>query len=438
MRRRSDTPAHPDRRAAKRRAILIVTLALLVPLAAACGKNDSGQPGSATNATGTPLVSPTSVLVSRSPSSSLGPNATLTPTPPPTGTSEPVVTATAQPDANPSVQIDGDVVIGEPPSVNIFVIDAGGSAPRRLTDDPDRAGSPAWSPDGRSIAFTRWGPDGAGVFVMDATGSNVRQIADVDGAGPVWSPDGLRIAVTSAHGYLGDYPQIYLIAADGSGQQRLTSYENVPTPTLSMGNDSPAWSPDGRQIAFVSEQLDGPSQVQVMQADGTQVRRLTDFPGRKLGPIWSPDGEWIAFGTDAADADIWIMRADGTALRNLTASPTIETDPAWSPDGTQLAFVRQSDADFQIVVVTPEDAAERVLYDSGDAIFTARWSPDGQRLAFVSGNPERNSDLFVINADGSGLQQLTTTPESEIDPAWSPDGAAIVYVVEFRDGAPTK
>jgi TolB protein len=331
----------------------------------------------------------------------------------------------------------------------VFVMQADGTAQRRLSDQSDGGDSPAWSRDGSTIAFTRWGANGAGlgVFVMDAAGDNVRQIADVQSIDPVWSPDGMWIAVTSVHGYLGEYPQIYLIAADGSGQQRLTSHENVPTPTLSMGNGWPAWSPDGRQIAFISEQLDGPSLVHVMQADGTQVRLLTDLPGRKYGLAWSLDGERLAFSTDSSftgvvDADIWIMGADGTDPRNLTASTAIEFEPDWSPDGVHLAFVRESGGRYQVAVITADGAMERVLYDAPYFTFGPVWSPDGQRLLFASGNLDPDSEfgfistnLFVVNADGSGLQQLTTTPDAEKDPTWSPDGSAIVYI---REGAPEK
>jgi TolB protein len=321
---------------------------------------------------------------------------------------------------------------GAPPTSDIFLIGADGSDPRQLTDDPAWDGWSAWSPNGQQIAFVSSRGAAGGLFVMDADGGNVRQIADI-GGDPAWSPDGRQIALTFAAN--GEYPQIYVVTADGSSQQRLTSFENVPTPTLSMGNVSPAWSPDGGEIAFISEQLDGPSVVHAMRADGTNVRQLVDLPGRKAGVRWSADGALLAFATDAADADIWLVRPDGSELRNLTASPAVEVEFDWSPVAQELAFTRQSDGAIQLVVDNADGSGERVIYDSPEFAMQLCWSPDGQRLAFIRGNPERNSDLFVINADGSGLQQLTATPDSETNPAWSPDGMTIVYAVEMDGGS---
>lgn len=316
----------------------------------------------------------------------------------------------------------------------IFVMHADGSGQRQLTDAPDQMHtSPVWSPDGQSIAFSRWTDQGGALMVMDVAGDNARQLTDFVAFGLVWSPDGSQIAFASGHGYAGEYSQIYVVDVAGGEPLRLTSHVNVPTLTLSMGNNSPAWSPDGEQIAFVAEQLDGPSEIHVMNADGTGVLRLTDSPDRKMGPVWSPDGTQIVFGTDVEGADIWVMQADGSDQRNLTGSPAIEIEPAWSPDGTQLAFVRSMDSGIQLVVINADGSSERVIYDSPDHISGSRWSPDGQRIALVYGNPERNSDIVVINADGSGLQQLTDTPVSESEPQWSPDGGLIVYTTDFTD-----
>ena len=323
-----------------------------------------------------------------------------------------------------AVEIDTDV--------EIFTMHADGSGQRQLTNAPDQMNaSPVWSPDGQSIAFTRWTDQSGALMVMDVAGENVRQLTDFAASGIAWSPDGRQLAFTSGNGYAGDYPQIYVVEAGGGDPLRLTSHVNVPTLTLSIGNGYPAWSPDGRQIVFVADQIDGPSEIHVMNADGTDVRRLTDSPDRKAGPAWSPDGTQLAFWTDFEGVDVWVMRADGSEQRNLTGSPSIEVEPVWSPDGTQLAFIRFSDAGIQLVVIDANGSNERVIYDSPDHISTLRWSPNGQRFAFVYGNPERSSDIVVISADGTNLQKLTDTPLSESGPMWAPDGALIVYTTEF-------
>ncbi len=313
------------------------------------------------------------------------------------------------------------------PTSEIFIMNVDGSGQRPLTESSGQDGGPVWSPDGSTIAFFRWHNGSGGLFAMDADGTNVRWLSDIAGYGLSWSPDSQRIAVAGV--VPNEYPQIYVIAADGSGQQRLTSHENIPTATLSIGNSWPAWSPDGQQIAFVSSQIDGPSEIYVIDTDGTNPQRLTDFPGFKGGPVWIADGTQIAFWTDAANADIWTVRRDGTEVRNLTASPAIEVEMAWSPVRQQLAFVRQSDAGIDVVTMNADGTNEHVLYESPSHVFSMRWSPDGHQIAFVYGNPERNSDIVVLDVDTGVVHQLTDTPSSELNPDWSPDGMSILYVV---------
>ncbi len=166
-----------------------------------------------------------------------------------------------------------------------------------------------------------------------------------------------------------------MVNADGSGQQNFTS------------GSYPAWSPDGRRIAFVRADNKHHVGVYVMNADGTEQRRLVRYG---TDPRWSPDGRTIAFVRratfDGFNYDIYVVDGDGGPARNLTPTPAYENDPAWSPDGRRIAFVR-------------------------------------------------GHDIWLMNADGSGKRTLTSGAARDRVPSWSPDGRTIAF---DRRGAPSE
>jgi TolB protein len=168
-------------------------------------------------------------------------------------------------------------------SLEIYVVNPDGSGQRRLTRNTARDNSPVWSPNGRRIAFeSNWQ-----LWVMNADGSGKQRLTrrGVHNFNPAWSPDGKRIAFTRgrrerevSNGAAGSWGLgLYVMNADGSGEQRLT-----------QGGSQPYWSPDGREIAFVSNR-DGNSDIHVMNADGSGRRNLTRAAGRRdTQPLWSP------------------------------------------------------------------------------------------------------------------------------------------------------
>ena len=169
----------------------------------------------------------------------------------------------------------------------LFVIDAGGTDIRQLTD---QGSSPVWSPDGSKVAYDL-GFDSVGIFVVDADGRNTTQIAD-HGSSPVWSPDGSDILFTSS--VQGDRT-IFLMSANGSEVRQLTN-----------GGD-PRWSPDGAKVAF-TRFVDRDFKVFVMDSDGTDIRQLTDSDQSDRGPAWSPvpimpaSAETAGASTETSDA----------------------------------------------------------------------------------------------------------------------------------------
>jgi TolB protein len=225
-------------------------------------------------------------------------------------------------------------------------------------------------------------------------------------------------------------PEIYTILPDGSEPTRLT---NDPA-----FDDSPAVSPDGKQIAFLTARHDpAPSfpnlkyELYVMDIDGKNLLRLTDTEAAEDHPAWSPDESRIIFDADY-DGDgffeIYTIKRDGSNLIRLTTNPANDQFADWSPDGTQIAFSSYRNGNWDIYVMDANGNNQHPLTESPDWELFPAWSPDGTQIAFNALKPKsRNTDIFVMNADGSNTRQLTDTPRFDENPVWSPDGTQIAF-----------
>jgi WD40 repeat protein len=181
----------------------------------------------------------------------------------------------------------------------VYVMDADGSNPINLTNDPAIDYESAWSPDGTKIAFQSHRDGNREIYVMNADGWTPINLTDDPSAEccPGWSPDGTKIAFASLRD---GNEEVYVMDADGSNSTRLTYNTSIDEPG--------AWSPDGTRIAFWSDR-DGNGEVYVMNADGSSPTRLTDNPSHDSSPAWSPDGKKIGFvsGRDG-NCEIYVMK----------------------------------------------------------------------------------------------------------------------------------
>jgi Tol biopolymer transport system component len=209
----------------------------------------------------------------------------------------------------------------------IYVMNADGSGQRRLTHTPEAESFFSWSPDGERIAYAAYDSDyNSKIWVIDANGSNRKQLAS--GSLPSWSPNGERIAYTA---YFGDRPYLAVMNADGSEQRWLGDVSLIRRLTgTAAQEEEPAWSPDGRKIAFASEDE---GDIYAMKMDGSGRTRLTDTPGYDhWPPTWSPDGTRIAFTIEnTKGSKIYVMNSDGSGLTRLTDDPAEDFYPAWRP-----------------------------------------------------------------------------------------------------------
>ena len=229
----------------------------------------------------------------------------------------------------------------------------------------------------------------------------------------------------------GDYA-IYATGADGGSERRLTEDYDVQSaePGELFRAIEPAWSPDGTELAF-SSQRDGRQRIYVMNADGSNVRRLTTSKLFDANPSWSPDGSRIVYSGGAGD--LYVVKADGSGVRRLTTSVAEERDPAWSPDGYWIAYERREPGGptREIWVSRTDGTGARQLTRLRAESYAPTWSPNSKRVAFSSNANGSAFQIYSIGLDGKDIIRHTDSADA-FEPAVSPDGKRIAF---SRDGA---
>jgi TolB protein len=217
--------------------------------------------------------------------------------------------------------------------------------------------------------------------------------------------------------------EIYVMGADGGGQIRLT--ENTAE------DYSPAWSPDGKRLTFVSTR-DGNAEIYVMNADGTGQTRLTNKTAGDLNPAWSPDGAYIAFVSNRdGNDDIYLMNTDGSGQYNLTNNPADDSSFAFSPDGTMIVFSsRRDNGEFNLYRMNANGTGVTQLTVTAAADIDPSWS--SLRIAFQS-NRGDNDEIYTMDSNGQDQTRLTSNTDFDENPAQSADAAKLVFA-SSRDG----
>ena len=212
---------------------------------------------------------------------------------------------------------------------------------------------------------------------------------------------------------------IWTIDADGSNKTRLTT-------SAVFQETWPAWSPDGTQIAFTTNESDEFQDIWVMDADGSNSTQLTTTNGIfDAFPEWSPDGTTIAFTSDRdAIDDIWVMDPDGSDPVRLTTGTKVDERPDWSPDGATITFSRNGK---DIWAIDADGSNPTQLTDSKRIEFGSVFSPDGTMIAFNREGPTGRFGVWVMQADGSGPTKLTSG-RFDLFPDW-PDKRFPLYAL---------
>jgi Tol biopolymer transport system component len=220
----------------------------------------------------------------------------------------------------------------------------------------------------------------------------------------------------------GGQVDLWTMRTDGTGLARLTN-DKVP-------DELAEWSPNRKQIAWTRGGEESPAgEIWEMNADGTGRRQVTSNSFSDNAVSWSPDGRRLAYRSIRdANFDIYVIGVDGTNERRLTTDEAIDLLPDWSPDGTRITFTRNRGGVSAIYTMSSTDGSDvRQLTDDSLGAGLSVYSPDGSRIAFADNLCQicSDNDVWVMNADGSGLRQVTNTPDLELPHSWSHDGTRV-------------
>ncbi|HEX8421799.1 MAG TPA: LpqB family beta-propeller domain-containing protein, partial [Pyrinomonadaceae bacterium] len=325
----------------------------------------------------------------------------------------------------------------------IFVINADGSGRTRVATepltfdpfgDPPDASGPSWSPDGTRLAFVSERDGNAEIYTVSATGGAVTRLTNNPAADtlPTWFGHG--IAFTSTRDGNRDvyvmYPGGPLIAGEplmfrmtgGKGHSFDADWRSLTPAAQSFVSAS--------RIAFLRTNPANPDDTDIYTSnpDGTNEVNVTNSPQQEFAPAWSPDGKMIAY-VRRPERALFVMNADGTNVRELTPVSDIAGKPSWSPDGQRIAFIGGSDLAYTLAVVNVDGTGRRRLVPLDGTYHEVAWSPDGTRLAYVLDRASGFVDpaIHVVNLDGTGARMLSTGINRDRHPAWSPDSSKIAF-----------
>jgi len=396
-------------------------------------------------------------------------------------------------DTHPAFSPDGQQIAfrSDRAGGGIFVMGATGESVRRLTDF---GYNPAWSPDGKQIVFAMEGPanpasrstTASHLWLVNTASGEKKQLAKpeivVDAVQPHWSPNGHRIAYWAVSQGQRD---LWTVAADGSSPVRITVDAHLDW--------SPAWSADGAYLYFSSDRggsmnlwrvpieeksgrvlgplepvttpspysgqlafsRDGRRLAYVQQVSSSNIQRVAFDPaaGKVAGaPAWvtqgskqinsddiSPDGEWLAFHTGGRQEDIFILKTDGSELRQLTDDSHRDRFPRWSPDGKRIAFYSTRSGKYDVWTIQPDGSGlQQITFHPGGTVLYPVWSPDGARLVYTVSN----DTPFLLDLAKPWKEQSPQPLPASADRGrrfaawdWSPDGRRLAGMLQDAGGA---
>jgi eukaryotic-like serine/threonine-protein kinase len=357
------------------------------------------------------------------------------------------------------------VAEGDDGNIDVWLVDARGGTPIRLTDDAARDRSPAWFPDGSAIAFVSDRSGTPGVWKVPRLGGQSATPIVANADEPAISPDGTRIAFTRPDA-AGTRRIVVAPLADPAAAKMLTTdADGLWT------HESPAWSPDGSTICYAAH-----TDLWVVPASGGKPGRLTKDGEADFEPAYSSDGRWVYFASMRGETTaIWRVPAAGGTPERVTmgsgpeSEPSLSSDgarltystfslnsdivvrsqktgaeyrfgserrelyPSFSPDGSAVVFVSEyvkSPPDLWIQSLAPDGRASgppRRLTDHPGTVAYPSWSPDGRWIAYHRAL-EGQRDVWIVPAEGGVPARFTDDPAVDTHPAWSPDGTRIAFV----------
>jgi Tol biopolymer transport system component/serine/threonine protein kinase len=326
-------------------------------------------------------------------------------------------------------------------AMSVYVKLVGGDTELRVTNSPGLDVLPVWSPDGRSIAFFRRLTGSSGYYVVSGLGGPVRQILltrDDNIAGVSWFPDGKHIAVLLSAAKLAKSPakkngwnlhRIVSVDLETGEQTYLTRPELVKA----VGDRAPAVSPDGRTVAFIRMWGADSGDILLVGRDGRETRSLTKVGAIFGGIAWTPDSRELVYAMERdGRTRLWRMPINGGAPSPITSTLETVNSPAVAQQGNRLAYVVATGQTnvwrIEIASIHPLSVSEPTrLYYSTRYEEEPSFSRDGRRIAFCS-NRGGPAEIWIVDGDGRGAIQLTNSSgQYNGGPKWSPDDSEIVF-----------
>jgi Tol biopolymer transport system component len=331
---------------------------------------------------------------------------------------------------HPTLSPDGRMVVytsGPAGSRDLYLLRVGGDRAIPLTaDSPDDDEQAAFSPDGERLAF-RSGRDGGGIFVMGATGESVRRLTTA-GHDPAWSPDG-RFVAYSTEPVIDPYSRVadaelWTVEIESGKTQRLLEGDAV----------QPAWSPNGERIAYWAN-TGGRRDLWTVAVAGGEPLALTQDEPTDWSPEWSPDGRWLYFASDRGGSmSLWRLAVDPGSGRAAGAPQPVTTGvesfgyARFSRDGSRLAVMaydRNYEQTLYALDARPPETARPIRTLRNPSARWCKLSPDGAWLACtVAGARE---DVVLLSADGTELRRLTGDPHKDRIQCWTPEGERVTF-----------
>jgi eukaryotic-like serine/threonine-protein kinase len=362
---------------------------------------------------------------------------------------------------------------GDNQDIYTKLVDVG--APLRLTTNPAPEFNPVWSPDGRFVAFLRQSSESSGVYQIPSLGGPERRFVETFPKPATfiehcldYSPDGKLLAILDKGSQQEPF-SIFLLSIETGEKRKLTS-----PPAGILGDSAPAFSPDGKSLAFVRAVSAGVFDIYIIPVaggeprrvtfDNTQVKSLawtssgreivfTSWRGGSISNLWripaaggkpervvgvgprvfspaiSRQGDSLAYTQSLDDMNIWRLEVPSPVGRTgpptrLISSTQWEVGPGYSPDGKRIVFASDRTGSWELWVCNSDGSDPVQLTNSFAG--SPRWSPDGRLIAYDA-RPEDNYDIYVISAEGGSPRRLTSEPSEDVVPSWSRDGRWIYF-----------
>jgi Tol biopolymer transport system component len=312
-------------------------------------------------------------------------------------------------------------LIGDKQGIHLIEEDGG----HRLVLSPREVWSlnPVWSPDATWIAFSSENESGSlDIWCTRIDGTVTRKLTNngLNSHSPAWSPDGRRIAYVAG---VNGKSQIYIMDLESNDPDSLTITGDNALTNGDFDNTSPQWSPDGRRILFISNR-DANPEVYVMNSDGSNLANLSRNPATDDSASWSPDGRSVLFRSDRdGNQEIYKVNIDGnacvTGLTNLTRNPAMDYSPSWSHDGRKILFLSTRNLGETLFVMNYNGGFPTRLASPDFRVRGPVWSPDDKKIA-CAGFTGTDWEIFLLDMNEKKMTNLTKTPINEFDPVWAP------------------